>query len=50
MGSVKINFDTMKLSAPFADFKYKNKKDILEIVRLYDQVEFIDVGYNYEYN
>ena len=42
MGSVKINFDTMKLSAPFADFKYKNKKDILEIVRLYDQVEFID--------
>jgi LPS export ABC transporter protein LptC len=43
-GDVKLLYDSMMLKSPFAEFKYSKKKDVLEIVRIYDQVEMIDAN------
>lgn len=43
-GDVKLLYDSMMLKAPFAEFKYSKGKDVLEIVRVYDQVEMIDAN------
>lgn len=41
-GDVKLLYDNMLLKAPFAEFKYAKGKQVLEIVRVFDQVEMID--------
>ncbi|MBC7754557.1 MAG: LPS export ABC transporter periplasmic protein LptC [Moraxellaceae bacterium] len=43
-GDVKLLYDSMMLKAPFAEFKYSKGKDVLEIVRVYDQVQMIDAN------
>lgn len=41
-GRVRLDYDSMKLRSPFAEFKYSKANDVLEIVRIYDHVELID--------
>jgi LPS export ABC transporter protein LptC len=41
-GDVKLLYDNMILKAPFAEFKYAKSKEVLELVRVFDQVEMID--------
>ncbi len=43
-GDVKLLYDSMVLKAPFAEFKYSKAKDVLEIVRVFDQVEMTDLN------
>jgi LPS export ABC transporter protein LptC len=41
-GDVKLIYDSMIMKSPFAEFKYSKTKEVLEIVRAFDQVEMTD--------
>lgn len=41
-GNVRILYDNMKISSPYAEFKYSSQKNALETVQVYDDVILTD--------